>query len=116
MPINKELENGKTSTCKIKVIDSYRFMSSSLSNVVDNLAEELRNYKCTDCKSCLECISIKDTSLIFECLICNKSNNKDFNIDFIKRFINTYEFCGGEINKFIFLLREGIYSYEYMDS
>ena len=116
MPINKELENGKKSTYKIKVIDSYRFMSTSLSDVVDNLAEELRNYKCTDCKSCLECISIKYKSLIFECLICNKSNNKDFNIDLIKRFINTYEFCGGEINKFISLLRKGIYPYEYMDS
>ena len=113
MPINKELENDKTSTYKTKVIDSYIFMSSSLSDVVDNLAEVLRNYKCTDYKSCLECISIKDKSLIFECLICNKSNNKDFNIDLIKIFINTYEFCGGKIKKFILLLRKGIYPYDH---
>ena len=33
-----------------------------------------------------------------------------------KRFANTYEFCDKDINKFIFLLRKGVYSYEYMDS
>ena len=61
-------------------------MSSSLSNLVDNLAEELPNYKYTVCKSCLEYISTKDKSLIFKCLKCNKNHNKDFNKDLIKRF------------------------------
>ena len=35
---------------KIKFIDSFRFMSSSLSNLVDDLSEELHSDKCTDCK------------------------------------------------------------------
>ena len=34
----------------------------------------------------------------------------------IKKFPNTYEFCNGDINKFILLLRKGVYPYEYMDS
>ena len=34
----------------------------------------------------------------------------------IKRFANIYEFCDRDINKFIFLLRKGVYPYEYMDS
>ena len=34
----------------------------------------------------------------------------------IKRFENTYEFCDRHINKFILLLRKGVYPYEYMDS
>ena len=41
---------------------------------------------------------------------------KDFNKESIKRFANTYEFCNGDINKFILLLRKGVYPYEYMDS
>ena len=39
-----------------------------------------------------------------------------FNKDLINRFANTYEFCNKDINKFILLLRKGIYSYEYVDS
>ena len=33
----------------------------------------------------------------------------------IKRFTNIYEFCNRDINKFILLLRKGVYPYEYMD-
>ena len=38
-PIKKEHDNGKTTTCKLKFIDSCRFMQGSLSNLVDNLSE-----------------------------------------------------------------------------
>ena len=38
VPIKKEHENGKTTTYKLKLIDSYRFMQDSLSNLVDNLS------------------------------------------------------------------------------
>ena len=41
VPIKKELENGKSITYKIKFVDGLRFMSSSLSNLVDNLSEGL---------------------------------------------------------------------------
>ena len=34
----------------------------------------------------------------------------------IKKFPNTYKFCNNDINKFILLLRKGVYPYEYMDS
>ena len=54
--------------------------------------------------------------LIFQCLEYKKNYKKDFNKESIKRFANTYEFCNGDINKFILLLRKAIYSYEYMDS
>ena len=39
VPIKKEHDNGKTTTYKLKFIDSCRFMQSSLSNLVDNLSE-----------------------------------------------------------------------------
>ena len=36
---------------KIKFIDSFRFMSTSLSKLVDNLSEGLHNHRCADFKS-----------------------------------------------------------------
>ena len=50
---------------------------------------------------------------------------KKFNKELIKRFASTYEFCNndttrssssGRINKFVLLLRKGVYPYEYMDA
>ena len=38
VPIKKEHSNGKTTTYKLKFIDSYRFMQDSLSNLVNNLS------------------------------------------------------------------------------
>ena len=38
VPIEKERDNGKPTTYKLKIIDSYRFMQDSLSNLVDNLS------------------------------------------------------------------------------
>ena len=32
-----------------------------------------------------------------------------------KRFRNTFKFSNNDINKFILLLRKGVYSYEHMD-
>ena len=33
-----------------------------------------------------------------------------------KKFPHVYQFCNGDTNKFILLLRKGVYSYEYMGS
>ena len=91
-------------------------MSSLLSSLVDILSEGLHNDKCTDCKSCFEYIKIEENLLIFNGPKCNKKYKKHFNKYLIKRFANTYEFCDRDINKFMLLLRKGIYPYEYIDS
>ena len=67
MPIKKQLDNGKTVTYKLKYIDSFTFMSSSLLILVNNLSEGLHNDKYIDCKSYLDYMSIKDDQLIFRC-------------------------------------------------
>ena len=91
-------------------------MSTSLSKLVVNLSEGLHNDECKDCKSYLDYMTTKDEKLIFRCFNCKKNNEKDFNKDLIQRFANIYEFCNGDLNKFILLLRKGVYPYEYMDS
>ena len=100
---------------KIRFIDSFRFMSSLLSNLVDNLSEGLHSDKCTHCKYCLEYIKSKSDQLTLKCFECKKNYKKDFNNELIKRFVNIYKFCNKEYNKFILLLRKGVYPYEYMD-
>ena len=58
-------------------------MSSSLSNLADNLFEGLHNSKCTECISCLDYISVKDNQLIFRCFECINNYKKDFNKELI---------------------------------
>ena len=36
---------------RLKFIDSFRFMSTSLSSLIDNLSEKLHSDNCKDCKS-----------------------------------------------------------------
>ena len=108
---NKDLEI----TYKIKFVDGYRFMSSSLSKLVDNLYEGIHNNKCLDCKCCLDYIKIENEKLLLKCFNCNNYYKKKFNKDLIRKLKNTYSFCKNDLNKFILLLRKGVYPYEYMD-
>ena len=58
----------------------------------------------------------KNEKLILECYNCKQRYKKKFNKDLSKKLKNTYSFCNNDLNKFILLLRKGVYSYEYMDS
>ena len=53
--------------------------------------------------------------LIFKCIDCEKEYEKEFNKELLERFSNTYEFCDDDLNKFLILLRKGVYPCEYMD-
>ena len=99
---------------KIKLIDSFRFMSRSLSDLVDNLSDVLHSDECTDCGSRTDYMLTKNDQLICRSFECKKNYNKDFNNELIKIFANIYEFCNEDINKFILLLRKDVYLYEYM--
>ena len=130
--IKKKIENKDLEIkYKLKFIDSYRFMSSSLSKRVDNLSEGIHNNKCVNCKSNLDYVRIttaklgvlarssserKNERLLLKCFSCDSYYEKKFNKELIKKFKTTYSFCNNDLNKFILLLRKGVYPYEYMDS
>ena len=80
----------KKITCKLKFIDSYRFMSTSLSSLVGNLSGVYDK----ECKKCmkrkkirLNCkfIGFKNGRLNYKCKECKKSYTKLAN-DSIKNF------------------------------
>ena len=114
VPLKKKIENKNLEiTYKIKFIDSFRFMSSSLSKLLA---------KCVDCKSSIDYIKThsslerKNEKLILECYNCKQRYRKKFNKELIKRFASTYEFFNNDLNKFVLLLRKGVYPYEYADA
>ena len=82
---NNNNNKAKTITYRMKFIDSYRFLQSSLSTLTDNLSE-INNMN----------LGISRNTLV-------------------QKFYNTYQLCENYFDKFNLLLRKGVYPYEYMD-
>ena len=99
----------------MKFIDGARFMASSLSNLADNLTEGTHETNCKSCGCFHEYKQVKKNLFIYKCLSCNKSYSKNLNGELKKILNNTFKISNNDINKFIQLLRKGIYSYKYID-
>ena len=97
--MKKKCDNGKTITCKPRFIDSLRFMSTSLLETVENVPGKFNS---TKCKSCTENNRCEECKKLIKGLI--------------KKFPSIYQFCSGDLNKFVLLLRKGVYPYEDMDT
>ena len=109
--INKKIKK-KTEN---RFIDNFRSMSTSLSCLVDDLSEINKKESESENKF-IDNIRSMLTSL--SCLLDDLSeiNRKISLIELIEKFPITYQLCNKDHNKFMLLLRKGIYSYEYMDS
>ena len=77
-----------------------------------------------ECKSCMEKIKInseccfvglKNNRLIYKSIECKKEWKRSIE-GLTKKFPSVYQFWNGDLNKFVLLLRKGVYPYEYMDS
>ena len=75
VPIKKELDNGQTIKYKLKFIDTFRFMPTSLPNLVDNLSE-IYSKESNGCKerikSICNFIGFKNNRLNYKCKEYNK--------------------------------------------
>ena len=97
--IKNKYDDGKTITYKLRFIECFRFMVTSLTELVDNMSKIFNsikwkswteNNRCEECKKLIEGL--------------------------IKKFPSIYQFCSSDLNKFILLLRKGSYPYEDMDN
>ena len=82
-------------------------MASSLSNLVDNLAEGIHRITCKYCF--LDYKSVNDKLINYICLSCNKIYSNRIDEELKNRFKNTFKFSNNDINRFILLLRKGFY-------
>ena len=94
-------------------------MNASLASFVDSLSEIKKKYykkseKRNKIKSECKYINHKDNRLIYKCKKCDDISAKPIN-EINKKFPNIYKFCNGDLNKFVLLIRKGVYPYEYMD-
>ena len=104
----------------LKFIDSAKHMNSALSTLVDNLSE-INKCNCEEMEDKDIKIKIKikkSTGKTIIHAICNTCNSKpDQLLDtLLENFPSTYKLCNKNTEKFISLLKKGVYPYEYMNS
>ena len=90
-------------------------MASLLSDVVDNLAEGIQKIKYKDCDRFLEYEIVEDNLIKCKCLSYHKDYSKKIDKELKKRFKSTFKFSMDDSNKFVLMLRKGVYPYEYME-
>ena len=88
-------------------------MSTSLSELADNTSGIFNS---VECKSCIERIKInseccfvglKNNKLIYKCKECKEEWKRPLN-KLTENSPSIYQFCNGNLNRFVMLLRKGL--------
>ena len=88
-------------------------MSTSLSELADNTSGIFNSI---ECKSCIEKIKInseccfvglKNNKLIYKCKECKEEWKRPLN-KLTENSLSIYQFCNGNLNRFVMLLRKGL--------
>ena len=103
-----------------KFIDNMRSMMASLSLSIDKVSRIDKKIVKMDKKE-LEDKSIDNMRPMVALLSqsidkVSEIDRKISNAALIEKFPNTYQLCNKDLNKFVLLLRKGVFPYEYMDS
>ena len=94
-------------------------MSTSLWELVDNISGIFNSIECKSSiektKINSECcfLGLKNNRLIYKCKESKEEWKRPIN-ELIENFPSVYQFCNGDLNKFVLFLRKGVYPYEYM--
>ena len=97
-------------------VSNIKNANSSLSSIANSISKINKK----ECKACMERKNIKSKcdQLSYKCKKCNKKWLKPVN-ELIKKcssVLNKLLVTVGDLNKFVLLLRKGVYPYEDMDS
>ena len=85
-------------------------MSTSLSNLVDNITEGIYEIKCKDCDCFIKFKSVKNSLIKYKGLLCYNDYSNKAHEELKTRFKNTFKFSNNDMNRFVLLLRKGVYS------
>ena len=58
-------------------------------------------------------VRLNNNRLIYKCKECKDEWKRPLN-KLIESFSSVYQFCNGNLNEFVMLLRNGVYPYEYI--
>ena len=84
-------------------------MATSLSNLVNNLTEGIHKIKYKSCDCFLGYESDRDNLIKHKCLYFVKDYSNKIDEELKRQFKNTFKSSNNDINKFILLLRKGVY-------
>ena len=113
--LRKNVMTAKTITHKLRFIDSFRFMQFSLLDLVENIFGISNNTKCkSEGEKCCFLV-LKNNKLDYRCKKCKKNLEKSIK-ELIRKFPSVYIFCNDDLNKFVLLLRKGVYPYKDMNN
>lgn len=98
-----------------KYKNTFRLISSSISDLIDNLSDNFHKQKWLNCNYLVEYLKREGKSLICNCPGCSEYHTFKFDSKLKNKFANIFKFYDRDLNEFIILSQKGVYPYKYVD-